>query len=93
MGCGLVMAADLSAEVLDFPHADVDRVSRLVRAIGCPDVGPVLGGADQWLELMRGDKKSRGGEITFVLMPRIGQSIRRTVPEDAVRRVLSRRTA
>jgi len=93
VGCGLVMAADLSAEVLDFPHADVDRVSRLVRAIGCPDVGPVLGGADQWLELMRGDKKSRGGEITFVLMPRIGQSIRRTVPEDAVRRVLSRRTA
>lgn len=93
VGCGLVMAADLSAEVCGFPAQDVERVRQLVRAIGCPDVGPVLGGADQWLNLMRGDKKSRGGEITFVLMPRIGESIRRNAPEDAVRRVLARRTA
>jgi 3-dehydroquinate synthase len=87
------MAADLSAEVLGFPAADVERVRQLVRAIGCPDVGPKLSGPEQWLELMRGDKKSRAGEITFVLMPRIGESIRRTVPEDAVKRVLARRTA
>lgn len=92
VGCGLVMAADLSAEVLGFPTADVVRVRQLVRAIGCPDLGPKLGGVDRWLELMRGDKKSRGGEITFVLMPRIGESIRRTVPEDVVRRVIERRT-
>lgn len=92
VGCGLIMAADLSSEVLGFPAADVERVRRLVQAIGCPDLGPKLGGADHWLDLMRGDKKSRGGEITFVLMPRIGESIRRTVPEDAVKRVLERRT-
>ena len=58
VGTGMIMAADLSAELLGFPVADVERVRRLVEAIGCPTVGPRLGGVEQWLSLMRGDKKN-----------------------------------
>ena len=92
VGCGLVMAADLSAELLGFPVADVDRVRALVAAIGCPVTGPRLGGADEWMTLMRGDKKTRDGEITFVLMPRIGEAVRRGAPGELVARVIERNT-
>jgi 3-dehydroquinate synthase len=89
VGCGMVQAAELSAEVAGLTHADVGRVKRLVAAIGCPVTAPDLG-AERWLELMRVDKKAEAGEIRFVLTPRIGQAITRGAPEDAVRRVLAR---
>jgi 3-dehydroquinate synthase len=92
VGTGLIMAADLSAELLGFPQADVDRVRKLVQAIGCPTVGPRLGGVAQWMSLMRGDKKTRAGEITFVLMPKIGEAVRRGAPAELVERVILRNT-
>jgi 3-dehydroquinate synthase len=54
--------------------------------------GPRLGGADQWMALMRGDKKTRDGEITFVLMPRIGEAVCRGAPSELVARVIERNT-
>lgn len=93
VGTGLIMAADLSAELLGFPKADVQRVRDLVQAIGCPVVGPRLGGVDHWMTLMRGDKKTEAGEITFVLMPKIGEAIRRGAPPELVSRVILRNTA
>ena len=93
VGCGLIMAADLSAELLGFPAVDVQRVRDLVAAIGCPVQGPRLGGVDEWMSLMMGDKKTEGGQITFVLMPRIGESIRRSAPAEMVARVILRNTA
>ena len=92
VGTGLIMAADLSAELLGFPKADVDRVRKLVEAIGCPTVGPRLGGVTQWMSLMRGDKKTRAGEIMCVLMPKIGEAIRRGAPAELVERVILRNT-
>ncbi|MFC4276132.1 3-dehydroquinate synthase [Achromobacter aloeverae] len=89
VGCGMVQAAELSSEVLGFPAADVDRVRALVAAIGCPTVAPDLG-AQRWMDLMRVDKKSEGGEIRFVLTPRIGEALTCKAPEDAVLRTLAR---
>jgi len=89
VGCGMVQAAELSAQVLGFPAADVARVRHLVDAIGCPTVAPDLG-ADRWLALMRVDKKAEGGSIRYVLMPRIGQAQVQSVPDDIVRDVLRR---
>lgn len=93
VGCGLVMAADLSAELFGFSQADVQRVRALARAIGCPILGPRLGGVDHWMQLMRGDKKTEAGEINFILMPKIGESIRRTAPAELVAKVILRNTA
>jgi 3-dehydroquinate synthase len=89
VGCGLVQAAELSARVTGFPRADVDRGRKLVAAIGCPVTAPDLG-ADRWLSLMQVDKKAEGGEIKFVLLPRIGEAVSRPAPEAAVRDVLVR---
>jgi 3-dehydroquinate synthase len=92
VGCGLVMAADLSAELFGFSQTDVQRVRALVRAIGCPILGPRLGGVDHWMQLMRGDKKTEAGEINFILMPKIGETIRRAAPAELVAKVILRNT-
>jgi 3-dehydroquinate synthase len=92
VGCGMVQAAELSADVLGFAQADVGRVRALVEAIGCPVVAPDLG-TDRWMSLMQVDKKTEGGEIRFVLMPRIGEAVTRPAPAEAVHRVLARTTS
>ncbi|HEY7805245.1 MAG TPA: 3-dehydroquinate synthase [Orrella sp.] len=74
VGCGLVMAAALSERTLGLPTSDVTQVRDVVQAIGCPTRAPRLMGVDQWLSLMRSDKKAEAGEIKFVLMPQIGQA-------------------
>ncbi len=89
VGCGMVQAAELSAEVHGFAPADVQRVRELVAAIGCPVMAPDLG-FERWVSLMMVDKKSTAGEIHFVLMPRIGQAETRTVPHAALGKVLER---
>ena len=93
VGCGLLMAADLSAEVFGFPRSDVDRVRSLVQAIGCPTVGPRLGGISEWTSLMLGDKKAEAGEIQFVLMPKLGQAVRCKADAALVAKVIERNTA
>jgi len=67
VGCGMVMAARLSLRLGHVDEAFVARLTRLVQAAGLPTVGPDLG-ADRYLQLMRGDKKSEGGDIKFVLI-------------------------
>ncbi|OZI68294.1 3-dehydroquinate synthase [Bordetella genomosp. 1] len=89
VGCGMVQAAELSAEVCGFPAADVARVRALVQAIGCPVVAPDLG-LERWIALMQVDKKTEGGEIKFVLLPRIGEAVTRGAPQAAVAAVLQR---
>ena len=93
VGCGLVMAADLSAELFGFSQAEVQRVRALVQGIGCPIVGPRLGGVDHWMQLMRGDRKTEAGEINFIVMPKIGEALRRAAPADLVAKVILRNTA
>lgn len=93
VGCGLLMAADLSAEVFGFARNDVDRVRELVKAIGCPVVGPRLSGVDEWVSLMLGDKKAEAGEIQFVLMPRLGEAVRCKADAALVAKVIERNTA
>lgn len=89
VGCGMVQAAELSADVAGLPAADAQRIRALVEAIGCPTVAPDLG-ADRWLDLMQVDKKTEGGELRFVLMPALGAAKMRAAPEAAVRAVIAR---
>jgi 3-dehydroquinate synthase len=88
VGCGLVLAAALSERTLGFPGADVSRVKAVVDAIGCPTHAPRLLGVDQWMSLMRSDKKAHAGEIKFVLMPQVGQATVGSAAPDDVAAVL-----
>jgi 3-dehydroquinate synthase len=83
VGCGMVMAADLSHR-LGFIDAHANaRIVALVKAAGLPTVAPDLG-EQRWLELMQVDKKNEGGQIKFILLRPLGQSVVMPAPQDAV---------
>ena len=71
VGCGMVMAADLSHRMGLVDEATVARVRALVEAAGLPVKAPDLG-AGRWLELMEVDKKNEGGAIKFILLKPLG---------------------
>jgi 3-dehydroquinate synthase len=89
VGCGMVMASDLSVRLGLVPPAFVDRVRALCQRAGLPVRAPRLEGPEQWLELMRLDKKAEGGEIRFVVIEHIGRAALRAVPEALVRETLA----
>jgi 3-dehydroquinate synthase len=71
VGCGMVMAADLSQRLGQIDAAAAARVKALVAAAGLPVAAPDLGTA-RWLELMEVDKKNEGGAIRFILLKPLG---------------------
>jgi 3-dehydroquinate synthase len=71
VGCGMVMAADLSHRLGLLDADSALRVRRLVKAAGLPVEAPDLG-AERWIELMEVDKKNEGGAIKFILLKPLG---------------------
>jgi len=71
VGCGMVMAADLSQRLGQVDAATAARVKALVAAAGLPVAAPDLGAA-RWLELMKVDKKNEDGAIRFILLKPLG---------------------
>jgi 3-dehydroquinate synthase len=67
VGCGMVMAAELSVRLGLLDAAYARRIQSVVERAGLPVVGPRLG-TSRYLELMRHDKKSRAGAIRFVVI-------------------------
>ena len=91
VGCGMVMAARLSAALGMVEAAFADRLVRLIAAAGLPVRGPLLDAGDnagRYLELMRLDKKAQAGAITFVLIDGPGRAVMREAPEVLVRSVI-----
>jgi 3-dehydroquinate synthase len=83
VGCGMVMAADLSCRLGLLSTSDRDRVNGLIKAAELPMRGPQLG-EQRYLELMRVDKKAEDGDIRFVLIDTLGQACMRGAPESLV---------
>jgi shikimate kinase/3-dehydroquinate synthase len=79
VGCGMVMAADLSQRLGLVDAAAVLRVRTLVGAAGLPVVAPDLG-TERWIELMEVDKKNEGGAIKFILLKPLGSPNVTTAP-------------
>ena len=91
VGCGMVMAADLSARMGWIDRDYVNRLAAIIERAGLPVRGPALG-ADRYLELMRHDKKSYGGQIRFVLIEAPGRAGLHAVPDALVRQVIESRS-
>jgi 3-dehydroquinate synthase len=91
VGCGMVMAADLSVRLGLIEPALAQRIAALVVRAGLPARGPALG-AERYLELMRLDKKSEAGDIRFVVIEKPGQAALRAAPDELVREVLAAHT-
>jgi 3-dehydroquinate synthase len=87
VGCGMVMAAELSCRLGLIDAAFVQRLRSIIERAGLPVRGPALG-EDRYLELMRHDKKAEGGEIRFVVIEAPGRAGVRPAPDATVREVL-----
>ena len=91
VGCGMVMAAHLSQRLGLVDNALVNRLTTLIQKAGLPSVGPLLNAQDnagRYLELMRLDKKSEGGEIRFVVIDGMAKAVVRGAPNAMVREVI-----
>jgi len=89
VGCGMVMAAELSARLGLIAPAFARRIESLVARAGLPVRGPASLAPARYLELMRVDKKSQGGDIRFVLLDGEGHATVRTAPEALVVEVIA----
>ncbi|MBV8633694.1 MAG: 3-dehydroquinate synthase, partial [Burkholderiaceae bacterium] len=88
VGCGMVMAADLSCRLGYLDAADRDRIKLLVAAAGLPVRAPDLG-AERWIELMQVDKKNEDGKIKFILLKPLGGSVIESVPQELLLQTLA----
>ena len=94
VGCGMVMAAQLSQRLGLVDAAFVARLTALIKKAGLPTVAPALAStvqanADRYLELMRVDKKAEAGEIKFILINQPGQCVVQTAADALVREVIA----
>lgn len=89
VGCGMIMAAELSAEVCGLSADSVQKIRDVVAAIGCP-TSPPQWDNNKWIDLMGLDKKTEGGQLRFVLLPELGKSVVKAVDVDTVKKVLAK---
>lgn len=92
VGCGMVMAADLSQRMGYIDAAAVARVKALVAAAGLPVTAPDLG-VERWIELMTVDKKNEGGAIKFILLKPLGSPQITNVPRELLLATLAANVA
>ncbi|MBR1217132.1 3-dehydroquinate synthase [Bradyrhizobium sp. U87765 SZCCT0131] len=89
---GMVLAAELSAELGLIAPDDAARIQRHLAAVGLPthlqDIAGFrqegLADADALMALMAQDKKVKRGRLTFILLEAIGQAVIRSDVEPAV---------
>lgn len=87
IGCGMVMAADLSVRLgLIDPHY-ATRLRTVIERAGLPVSGPPLG-TERYLELMRLDKKVLAGQTRFVVIESPGKAGLRIASDEIVAAVL-----
>jgi 3-dehydroquinate synthase len=75
VAAGMVMAAQLSADLGWLPQADVDALAALLARAGLPVKPPVGMSAGQCRELMSLDKKVHDGSLRLVLMKAVGEAV------------------
>jgi 3-dehydroquinate synthase len=87
VGCGMVMAADLSCRLGMIDRAFAERLIRLIAAAGLPVRGPAWP-PEQYLGWMSTDKKADQGTPRFVLLDSPGRAVLKPVPREAVEATL-----
>jgi 3-dehydroquinate synthase len=83
VGCGMVMAADLSARLGQISQVDAERLKRIIKSMHLPIVPPKLG-TKRFMELMQVDKKTEAGQIRYITLGSIGAARIQQVPDTTV---------
>ena len=87
VGCGMAIAANLSARLGLIAPEYAHRIQRLIERAGLPVRAPALG-VDRYQQLMSLDKKAEAGETRFVLIAAPGKAVLRGVPDTDVAAVI-----
>lgn len=87
VGCGMAIAAELSARLGLISPAYALRIQRLIERAGLPIRAPTLG-VERYRQLMSVDKKAEDGETRFVLIAAPGKALLRGVPDADVAAVI-----
>jgi len=88
VGCGMVMAADLSVRLGDLDAAVRQRIARVIEAAHLPVRAPALG-EQRYVELMSVDKKAEGGAVKFIVLDGLGRARVTAVPDQALKATLA----
>jgi 3-dehydroquinate synthase len=88
VGCGMVLAADLSARLGLIAADRAERIARLVERAGLPVRVPAHAATPALLQWMRVDKKAQDGAVRFVLLQGVGRATTRTVDDAPVAAVI-----
>jgi 3-dehydroquinate synthase len=83
VGCGMVMAADLSARLGQISIIDAERLKRIIASMHLPVAPPKLG-SQRFMELMQVDKKTEAGQIRYITLGSIGAARIQQVPDTTV---------
>ena len=83
VGCGMVMAADLSTRLGHISKADAQRLKRIIASMHLPISPPKLG-SQRFMELMQVDKKTEAGQIRYITLGSIGAARIQQVPDTTV---------
>jgi 3-dehydroquinate synthase len=83
VGCGMVMAADLSARLGQISKMDAERLKRIIASMHLPIAPPKLG-SQRFMELMQVDKKTEAGQIRYITLGSIGAARIQQVPDATV---------
>lgn len=75
VGCGLVLATDMSARLGLIDSAAVARVQRIVSAFRLPVRVPAQASTSALVDAMLLDKKNEGGRVRFILLEAIGRGV------------------
>jgi 3-dehydroquinate synthase len=92
VGCGMVMAAELSQRLGKVDAAFVTRLKALLERAGLPVRGPVIDAQDNaghYIAHMRLDKKAVGGDLQFVFIDGPGKASVCGAPDAMVREVIN----
>lgn len=93
VAAGTMIAAELSSQLGWIDASELGRVEGLYQRAGLPVAGPALA-IGRYLELMQNDKKVQDGNLRFVLLKSIGQSVVTDRASEAeVRKAIAARSA
>jgi len=92
VGCGMVMAADLSVRLGLLDSVARQRITRVIAAAHLPSRAPDLG-QQRYLDLMSVDKKAEAGEIKFIVLDGVGTAKITAVPDAPLQATLQASTS
>lgn len=88
VGCGMVLAADLSVRLGYLDELSRQRLVKVIDAAHLPVRAPALGTL-HYLDLMQADKKAEAGAIKFIVLKRLGEALIVPAPDAVVAATLS----